>query len=48
VLPLIKRDSRQSFATQAYAAAINTANEAQRAHLEMEVRQRNIKTGRTT
>ena len=46
-LPLIQRDSRQSFATQAYAAAITAADDAQRAHLEMEVRQRNIKTGRT-
>ncbi|HSH78691.1 MAG TPA: hypothetical protein VLA19_09190 [Herpetosiphonaceae bacterium] len=46
-LPLIQRDSLQSFTTQAYAAAISAANDAQRAHLESEVRQRNIKTGRT-
>ncbi len=46
-LPLIQRDSRQSFTTQAYAAAISAADDAQRAHLEMEIRQRNIKTGRT-
>ena len=46
-LPLIQRDSRQSFTTQAYAAAISAANDAQQAQLEMEVRQRNIKTGRT-
>ncbi len=45
-LPLIRRDSWQSFSTQAYPAAIRAANEAQRAHLETEIERQNIKTGR--
>jgi hypothetical protein len=32
--PLIRRDSRHGFATQAHTSAIRAANEAQRAHLE--------------
>ena len=46
-LPLLQRDSRQSFATQAYTAAITAATEAQRAHLETEIQERKIRTGRT-
>jgi hypothetical protein len=45
-LPLIRRDSWQSFATQAYASAIRVAGEAQRAHLEAEIQHQKIKTGR--
>lgn len=43
-LPLIQRDSRQSFATQAYASAARVATEAQRAHLEAEIQRRKIRT----
>ena len=46
-LPLLHRDSRQSFATQAYTAAITAATDAQRAHLEAEIQERKIRTGRT-
>lgn len=45
-LPLIRRDSWQSFFTQAYPAAIRAANEAQRAHLEAEIEHQNVQTGR--
>jgi hypothetical protein len=45
-LPLIRRDSWQSFSTQAYPAAIRAANEAQRAHLEAEIGRHNVRTGR--
>jgi hypothetical protein len=45
-LPLIRRDSWQSFFTQAYPAAIRAANEAQRAHLEAEIGRQNVRTGR--
>ena len=44
-LPLIRRDTWQGFVTQAYASAIRAATEAQRVHLEAEVRQQNIRTG---
>lgn len=44
-LPLIQRDSWQSFTTQAYAAAARIATEAQRAHLEAEIQKRKVKTG---
>ena len=43
-LPLIQRDSRQSFATQAYASAARVATAAQRAHLEAEIQRRKIRT----
>ncbi len=46
-LPLLHRDSRQSFATEAYNAAITAATEAQRAQLEAEIQERKIRTGRT-
>lgn len=45
-LPLIRRDSWQSFATRAYPSAIHAANEAQRAHLEAEVQRQEIRTER--
>jgi hypothetical protein len=45
-LPLIRRDSWQSFATQAYPSAIRAANEAQKAFLEAEIQRQNIRTGR--
>ena len=46
-LPLIRRDSLQSFTTQAATAAVTAANEIQRAHLETEIRERKIRTGHT-
>ena len=45
-LPLIRRDRWQSFATQAYLSAIRAANEAQRVHLEAEIRRQEIRTER--
>jgi hypothetical protein len=45
-LPLIRRDSWHSFATQAYASAIRAVTEAQRAHLEAEVQRQKIRTRR--
>ena len=44
-LPLIHRDRWQSFATQAYPAAVQAANEAQRTHLEAEIKRQNVQTG---
>jgi hypothetical protein len=44
-LPLIRRDRSQSFATQAYPAAIRAATEEQRAHLEAEIQRQHIPTG---
>ena len=44
-LPLIRRDSWQSFMTQAYASATRVASEAQRAQLEAEIRRQKIQTG---
>lgn len=46
-LPLIRRDSHRSFATQAYTAAVSVANEPQRAHLESEIQEQKIRTERT-
>jgi hypothetical protein len=43
-LPLIRRDSWHSLATQAYKSAMSVANEAQRAHLEAEVQRQEIRT----
>ncbi len=45
-LPVIQRDSWQSFATQAYPAAIRVANEAQKEHLEAEIQRQKIRTER--
>jgi len=44
-LPLIRRDSWQSFTTQAYPSAIRPANEAQKAYLEAEIQRQNVRTG---
>ena len=44
-LPLLQRDRWQSFATQAYPAAVQAANEAQRTHLEAEIKRQNVVTG---
>jgi hypothetical protein len=44
-LPLIRRDTWQGFVTHAYTSATRAASEAQRAHLEAEVRRQNIRTG---
>jgi hypothetical protein len=43
-LPLIQRDSWQSFTAQAYASAIRAANESQRIHLETEIQRQKVKT----
>lgn len=43
-LPLIQRDSWQSFSTQAYPAAIRVANAAQKEHLEAEIQRQKIRT----
>jgi hypothetical protein len=45
-LLLIRRDSRQSFATQAYPSAVRASNETQRAHLESEIQRQDIRTER--
>ena len=45
-IPLIRRDTYQSLATQAYASAIRAADEDQQAHLEAEVRRQEIRTER--
>lgn len=45
-LPLIKRDSWQSFATRAYASAAHAANKEQKAHLEAEIQRQKIRTER--
>src|SRR3990172_8077449 len=45
-LPLIRRDSRQSFAKGAYASATSAATPVQRAHLELEIVRQKIRTGR--
>jgi hypothetical protein len=46
-LPLLRRDSYQSFSGHVYAAALEVANPQQRAHLEAAVQQQKIRTGRT-
>lgn len=45
-LPLIRRDSRQSFTTGAYSSAVRAATEVQRAHLEAEIQRQNLRTRR--
>jgi len=42
--PLIKRDSRQSFYTEAYAVALRVANREQRARLQAEIERQKIRT----
>ena len=43
-LPLIQRDSWQSFTTQAYASAVRVASESQRTRLETEIQRQKVKT----
>jgi hypothetical protein len=45
-LSLIRRDSWQSFSTQAYPAATRVADEAQRTYLDAEIERQNVQTGR--
>jgi hypothetical protein len=45
VIPLLERDSIQSFSNQAYASALRVANKEQKAHLRAEVQRRDIRTG---
>ncbi|MBI4321454.1 MAG: hypothetical protein HY675_23420 [Chloroflexi bacterium] len=45
-LPLIRRDSQQSFTTGAYSSAVRAATEVQRAHLEAEIQRQNLRTRR--
>ncbi len=46
-VPLIKRDSHQSFTDKVYAAALRTANKAQKAYLLAEIERQQVKTGPT-
>jgi hypothetical protein len=43
-LPLIQRDSYQSFATRAYTSAMRAANKQQSAALKAELKRQNIRT----
>lgn len=43
-IPLIKRDSFESFHNKVYLTALNNANEDQKAHLKMEVKKQKIRT----
>ena len=43
-IPLIRRDSWNSLAAQAYKSAIRAADEEQQAHLDAEVRRQEIRT----
>jgi len=43
-LPLIKRDSYESFANKTYSLAISVANKEQRAQVEVEIKHQNIRT----
>jgi hypothetical protein len=45
-LPLLRRDSWQSFSTQAYPSAIRAADKAQREYLEAEIKRQKIRTAR--
>jgi hypothetical protein len=46
-LPLIRRDSGQSFASEVYQSAVRVATKGQRAFLEAEIDRQRIKTKRT-
>jgi hypothetical protein len=46
-LPLLKRDSYQSFSGQVYPTALEVANPQQKAHLQAEVQRQKIRTGPT-
>ncbi len=43
-MPLIRRDSFESFTKRTYAAAIRAADKAQKAHLKAEVARRGVQT----
>jgi len=43
-LPLIRRDSFESFSKKTYAAAVRAADKAQKAHLQAEVERQGIRT----
>jgi len=45
-LPLIRNDSWHSFADEVHLSAIRAADQAQKAHLEAEIRRHKIRTGR--
>jgi hypothetical protein len=47
-LPLIQRDSYQSFATRAYTLAMRAANKQQSAALKAELKRQNIRTSART
>ena len=46
--PLIKRDSRQSFADQVYASAMRTASKAHKACLTLELERQQVPSGPAT
>ena len=43
-LPLIKRDSFNSFSSKVYAAAVRVANKEQRSHLKAEIKRQKVQT----
>jgi hypothetical protein len=45
VIPMLKRDSGQSFSGQVYASALEVATAAQKAHLQETVQRQKIRTG---
>jgi len=47
-VPLIKRDSRQSFADQVYVSAMRAASKAQKACLTLELERQQVPTGPAT
>jgi hypothetical protein len=46
-LPLVRRDSFESFSKKTYSAALRAANKAQKAQLKAEVEQHNVRTERS-
>jgi hypothetical protein len=46
-IPMIQRDGGHSFAGRVYPAALEVASSPQKAHLQAEVRQRQVRTGPT-
>ncbi len=46
-LPMLRRDSHQSFASQVYAAILELANPQQQAHLQAEMQRQDVRTGPT-
>jgi hypothetical protein len=43
-LPLIQRDSFNSFSSKVYATAIRVANKEQQSHLKAEIKRQNVQT----